>query len=123
MIDESTIVCQVCLSVDKSKAYNNQFFYCVTCKMNLCPMCNSTHAKEHVIVDYEKVNLICLKHNSNFEAYCQKCDHNLCLDCEKDHADHKENVALIAKRIMLIIKKMLFISETFSLKMKLLMDN
>ena len=92
MIDESTIVCQVCLSVDKSKAYNNQFFYCVTCKMNLCPMCNSTHAKEHVIVDYEKVNLICLKHNSNFEAYCQKCDHNLCLDCEKDHADHKENV-------------------------------
>ena len=40
MIDESTIVCQVCLSVDKSKAYNNQFFYCVTCKMNLCPMCN-----------------------------------------------------------------------------------
>ena len=27
MIDESTIVCQVCLSVDKSKAYNNQFFY------------------------------------------------------------------------------------------------
>ena len=92
MIDESTIVCQSCLSADKSKAENHQFFYCVTCRINLCPTCKGTHANDHVIIDYAKVNLICLKHNGNFESYCHKCDLNLCLDCEKDHADHKDNI-------------------------------
>ena len=92
MIDESTIVCQSCLVVDKSKSYQNQFFYCTTCKINLCPICKTNHTKEHVIIDYEKVNLICLKHSGNFESYCLLCDSNLCLDCEKDHADHKDNI-------------------------------
>ena len=72
MIDESTIVCQSCLNVDKSKAYNNQFFYCITCKMNLCPICKSTHPSDHVIIDYEKINLICLKHNGNFVNIFQR---------------------------------------------------
>ena len=92
MIDESTIVCQNCLTVDKAKAYQNQFFYCVTCRMNLCPMCKQNHTTEHVIIDYAKVNLICLKHSGNFESYCEKCNLNLCLNCEKEHSDHKDNV-------------------------------
>ena len=92
MIDESTIVCQSCLIIDKSKAFQNLFYYCITCKMNLCPLCKSNHSKDHVIIDYEKINLICLKHNGNFESYCMKCDQNLCLNCEKEHAEHKEDL-------------------------------
>ena len=92
MIDESTIVCQSCVIMDKSKSFQNQFFYCVTCRMNLCPVCKNNHDSSHVIVDYEKINLICLKHNGNFESYCEKCDMNLCLNCEKEHADHGERI-------------------------------
>ena len=36
-IDESKIKCDKC-SITKDKAYNNKFFFCLSCKSNLCPL-------------------------------------------------------------------------------------
>ncbi len=91
-IDETTIVCQNCMTVDKANAYENKFYICITCKMNLCPICKNKHTTEHVIIDYEQSNFICLKHNGIYESYCDKCKTNCCLNCEKDHAEHLENI-------------------------------
>ena len=38
-INESKIICNNCNKINKSKTYNNQFFKCLTCNINLCPLC------------------------------------------------------------------------------------
>ena len=29
------------------------YFYCLKCKMNLCPLCKSVHDKNHYIINYD----------------------------------------------------------------------
>ena len=91
-IDETNIVCQNCSSVDKESSFENKFFVCINCNMNLCPICKTKHATDHVIIDYDQSNFICLKHNGIFDSYCDKCKVNCCLNCEKDHYDHLDNI-------------------------------
>ena len=84
-IDESSIICQNCNNNDKSKTFNNQFFNCITCKINLCPLCKLKHNKEHKIIDYDNNIYICNIHNDFFVSYCKECKINLCMDCETQH--------------------------------------
>ena len=84
-IDESSIICQNCNNNDKSKTFNNQFFNCLTCKTNLCPLCKLKHNKEHKIIDYDNNIYICNIHNDFFVSYCNECRINLCMDCETQH--------------------------------------
>ena len=84
LINESNIKCFKC-NKNKSKTYNRQFYRCLTCKINLCPLCNSSHDNTHKIIDYDKKNYICSIHNDAFISYCKKCKNNLCMLCEKEH--------------------------------------
>ena len=86
-VDESKIICDKCKN-DKSNTYNNDFFICKTCNLNLCPLCSNTH-KGHVIFKYEKRNFICDIHNNQYSLYCEKCEKDICVLCEKDHNNHK----------------------------------
>jgi len=87
-IDESKIICDNCKEMNKANTYKNEFHKCLSCKMNLCPLCKNIHDQSHNIINYEKKNYICDKHNELYNSYCNKCKENLCMICENDHDNH-----------------------------------
>ena len=87
-IDISKIICDECKINNKSNAYENIFYKCNSCKMNLCPLCKNKHEKEHKIINYDEKDFICEEHNQKYISYCKICKKNLCLFCEQEH---KEN--------------------------------
>ena len=88
-INESKIKCNDC-NENKSQTYNKQFFKCLTCKVNLCPLCNTKHNKDHNIIDYDKQNFICNIHKEFYNSYCENCEINLCMLCEENHYNHRK---------------------------------
>jgi len=94
--DQSQYINELC-SIDNCKAninekYKNEFYTCLKCKKNLCPLCKSSHAKIHDnIIDYKKKNYTCFVHKCPFISYCNECKISLCLECEKEkkHKNHK----------------------------------
>ena len=65
-IDLSRIICDVCHQNDKSKAFDNIFFRCNSCKTNICPACKSIHNKEHLCINYDDKEYICDVHNEKY---------------------------------------------------------
>ena len=90
-IDESKIICNSCNNNNKASTFNNQFYICISCKQNLCPVCKSKHNKGHDTIDYEQKNYICFNHNEKFTSFCKNCKINLCIECEAKHKD-KQNL-------------------------------
>ena len=87
-IDISKIICENCKEQNKRLTYQNNFNRCLTCKIDLCPICKVKHDKTHIIIDYDKKDYICEEHNDLFIKYCCSCKQNLCLFC-KAHNSHK----------------------------------
>ena len=87
-IDESKIICNECKQNNKSNSFNKEFFMCLICMKNLCPLCRSSHNKNHNIIRYDQKNYICFEHGENYSSYCKTCKKNLCLACEVDHSEH-----------------------------------
>ena len=88
-IDISQIKCDKCKSKPKLNTFNNDFFICYECKMNLCQLCKSIHDNTHSIINYDNKNYICNKHNETFVKYCKKCKIDLCFSCLNEHKNHK----------------------------------
>ena len=55
IINEKEILCNKCQK-NKLEAYNNKFFICCNCNINLCRLCLNSHDKKHIIIDYENKN-------------------------------------------------------------------
>jgi len=87
-IDYSNIVCNKCNKNNRSITYNNEFYYCDICKMNICPICKSTHDNNHIIINYNDKEFKCNIHNENFISYCNECKRNICMSCEEEHNEH-----------------------------------
>ena len=88
-IDQSKIICDVCKNNNKIITFQNMFHRCNTCKINICPLCVSKHAKIHNIINYDDKNFICEEHSEFYNSYCKSCQKNLCIECEKFHRNHK----------------------------------
>ena len=88
-IELKKIKCEVCNENNKSNSYNNLFYKCITCKVNMYPLCKLNHDKFHKIMNYDDKIYICEKHNDNYNSYCKDCKINLCTVCERDHKNHK----------------------------------
>ena len=88
-IDISQIKCDKCKNKSKLDTFNNEFFICYDCNMNLCPLCKSVHDKSHSIINYENKNYICNQHNEIYIKYCEDCKIDLCLSCINLHKNHK----------------------------------
>ena len=88
-IDLTKIKCGICKEKDKSTTFNNEFYKCCDCNINLCPLCKTKHEKNHNVLNYDKINYICTEHNEQFTSYCKKCQINLCFMCEDQHYQHK----------------------------------
>ena len=76
-IDESKIICHNC-KTSKMDTHNNEFFKCNNCNFNLCPLCKSSHSKNHIIIDYDIKNNLCNEHDERYIVYCDKCLKNFC---------------------------------------------
>ena len=87
-IDISKIKCDKCKSKNKSETFNNEFYVCYECKMNLCPLCKSVHDKTHSIINYDNKNYVCNKHNETLFKYCEDCKIDMCLSCVDEHKGH-----------------------------------
>ena len=87
-IDLSKIKCDKCKSKNKSETFNNEFYVCYECKMNLCPLCKSVHDKTHSIINYDNKNYVCNKHNETLFKYCEDCKIDMCLSCVDEHKGH-----------------------------------
>jgi len=87
-IDLSNIICNICKKNKKSNTYKNEFYKCLTCNINICPLCKSSHSKLNNIINYDEKNFICQKHKELYIKYCIKCKINICLKCENEHKNH-----------------------------------
>ena len=88
-INENEIKCYNCNNT-KYKSYNKQFYRCLTCKINLCPLCNQKHNTNHEIIDYNLKSYICQNHKDFYVSYCRDCKINLCMKCEKKHNNYHD---------------------------------
>jgi len=87
-IDISNIKCNLCNIKNKGNTYNNEFYKCLNCNINICPLCKSSHDNEHNIIKYDKKNILCNQHGESFFGYCYNCKNNICSNCEDEHNDH-----------------------------------
>ena len=87
-INISKIICNKCPYKNKGNCPNDEFYRCLTCKINLCILCRSNHNNTHNIIKYDEKNYICPIHNENFIKYCIKCNKNICFSCE-EHEKHE----------------------------------
>ena len=133
-IDESEINCNKCNEINKFKSYNNIFYRCNICKMNLCPLCKSNHENGHNIMDYELKNYICDMHNEKYIAYCKECKRNKCSECLGKEINHKiifyskiiiekEKKMEEIKELRRIIDKMHTEVDNIIYKIKIVMEN
>ena len=88
-IDISQTKCDKCKNKFKLDIFNNEFFICYDCNINLCPLCKSVHDKSHSIINYDNKNHKCHRHNKTFVKYCENCKIDLCSSCIYDHTIHK----------------------------------
>lgn len=84
----SDIKCEICKDKNKGDCYNYEFYKCLTCSINLCPLCKTIHDKTHIIKNYDHKDYICPRHDEFYTKFCKECKINLCLICEKEHNEH-----------------------------------
>ena len=89
-LDISKFICSICNNKNKEQKINNsKFFYCYSCRQNICQLCKENHDKNHLLVDIENKNLRCNLHNKeSFIKYCNQCKSNLCFSCLEQHQGH-----------------------------------
>ena len=87
-INISNIKCNTCNIKNKGNTYNNEFYKCLNCHINICPLCKSSHNNQHSIINYDKRNFICNQHGEAFFGYCKDCKKNICSNCEDDLNNH-----------------------------------
>jgi len=80
-INEKVILCKKCGN-NKLEAFNNKFYICCNCNINLCPLCKNSHDKKHIIINYEDKNKICNKHGERYIIYCKDNNENKCDLCD-----------------------------------------
>ena len=87
-INLSNIKCNKCNIKNKGNTFNNEFYKCLNCNINICPLCKSNHNNEHNIIKYDDKNILCNQHGVSFYGYCNKCKKNICSNCEEEHDNH-----------------------------------
>ena len=92
-IKHSEICCNKC-NKNKDEVFKQEFYTCLDCKLNLCPLCNLSHNKKHDIIKYDMINYTCLTHLEKYLIYCKDCDKNLCGLCGIEHNRKHEIINL-----------------------------
>jgi len=77
LINLSDIACYTCKN-NIGNTYKNQFYYCIDCKLNFCPLCFCNHSKIHKIIYYDFKPYVCDKHSERYNSFCKSCMINTC---------------------------------------------
>ena len=91
-INLTKIICNFCKVRNRGSTFDNEFYYCIKCACNLCPLCKNKHekySKNHRIISQKENNVFCNEHNDSFIKYCKDCKKNLCFSCVEKHKNHK----------------------------------
>ena len=88
-INIANIICSNCKEKNKGYSFDHEFYKCLTCSSDLCPVCKSYHNLNHYVIKYELKDFICKKHKDFFTKFCKNCKINLCMMCDQEHAGHK----------------------------------
>ena len=87
-INISDIKCEFCQKKRK-EIFKMEFFYCLNCQKNLCPLCKSNH-KCYSIINYDEIQNTCLKDRDNtFIGFCKSCSIHYCMSCIDEHNGHE----------------------------------
>ena len=97
-LDLRKIQCGKCKEKNKSNTYNNEFYRCHECGINLCPLCKTQHNNTHNIVNYDSIDYLCSRHKDPFIDYCSSCKMNICFLCDEEHEGH--NFISLRKKIL-----------------------
>ena len=87
-INMAHIICDICKDKNKANTFNNEFHYCLTCKIQLCPLCKTIHDTAHIITEFENKDNLCEIHKEVFTKFCKQCKRNICMKCENEHKNH-----------------------------------
>ena len=88
-INEGQIKCNKCGN-NKENTFEQKFYICHNCKINLCPLCETKHNRAHKIFDYESKKCMCKIHGEKMISFCNQCKKNLCDLCTLEHdKNHK----------------------------------
>ena len=52
-INISNIICNICKERNKGNTHNNEFYKCIDCNINICPLCKTNHNNGHNIINYD----------------------------------------------------------------------
>ena len=88
-LDYSKMICYICNKNNRNNTYNNEFYKCDICKINICPICKSKHDNNHKIINYNEKEYKCNIHNEYYYSYCKECKKNICMICENNHNEHE----------------------------------
>ena len=88
-INISKIICDRCKNKNMGEVFNQEFYRCINCKMNLCPLCKKEHNLNHNMIIYQNKFYICEEHGEPFISFCNECNKNLCFTCEEKHSNHQ----------------------------------
>jgi len=87
------ISCNTCINW----AYEDQSFFCLICKCNLCAYCKNHHYHDNImfnseydIIEFNQKKYYCQRHMKLFSFYCFDCEKNLCPQCYPSHIEHKK---------------------------------
>ena len=72
-IDYSKIFCDECKTRNRAEIPNKEFYKCLKCNMNLCPLCSNNHENTHQIINYDFKNFICSIHKELLFKCCSDC--------------------------------------------------
>jgi len=134
LINLSKIICNNCKINNMGDTYNNKFYRCLNCKMDICPLCYNNHNREHKIINYDERNNICDIHYEYNDNYCIDCNRNICIKCFENHNNHKieyfgklyiseEKIKEEDKELRDIIDKINEEIENIKLKLDILKNN
>ena len=51
-------MCDICKIKNKGNCPNYEFYKCLTCNINICPLCKPNHNSNHNIIKYAQINYI-----------------------------------------------------------------
>ena len=87
-INISKIICDKCKNKNMGEVFNKEFYRCINCKLNLCPLCKKEHNLNHNMIIYQNKFHICEEHGEPYISFCNDCKKNLCFTCEEKHSNH-----------------------------------
>ena len=87
-INASGIKCDKCKLKNRSNCSEYDFYFCLTCRQNICLICRPSHNSNHNVIRYNQKNYICQLHNESLIKYCKDCKKNICFSCQ-EHNNHQ----------------------------------